>query len=154
MQRLVGKQAELVCKRRKGFGTPLLAHGIRNALIGAAAFFPAIRARRHPVNLGLTTLNANRWHQTRQVLQPKACGLHLPMAELPGLDDLLRWGNRGANHTDWVLDTPAWDWCGHQQADKIKGFGLLLLLPMKMTAAADGQMGAGRMGNHQIPAVS
>ena len=68
---------------------------------------------------------------------------------------MICWGGDGRrDHADRVLDAPARDWCIHQQAHEVEGFGLLALFAMEVAGTADGQMGAGWMGHHQIPAIS
>jgi hypothetical protein len=62
-------------------------------------------------------------------------------------------GNGAANYTNWIFNAPAVNWCCHQKPHKIQRFCLFALLAVKMPAAAYGQMSAGWVRNHQIPAV-
>jgi hypothetical protein len=73
---------------------------------------------------------------------------------LPRLNDLIRLADGGADDAHRVFDAPAGDRGCHQQAHEVERLGLLALFAMEMPAAADGQMGAGWMGNHQIPTIS
>ncbi len=114
---------------------PLSAHGISDALVGARALLPAIRARRHQVNTLLAAIDAVGWLELGQVVEPEAGGLDLAVAVLPRLDDLIGWADGRADHADGVFNAPARDWCIHQQAHEIESFSLLALLAMEVSAA-------------------
>ena len=79
---LGGKQCSLLA-------APLIRHRIRNSPERAAAFFPAIRAGRHPVNPVLPAFDNLRVSQRWESFQPKARRFRLAMPELPRLDDLV-----------------------------------------------------------------
>jgi hypothetical protein len=76
------------------------------------------------------------------------------MAELVGLDDLIRPTNPTADHRHWVLQCYAWDGCIHQRLHKLQRFRLFDLLAMEMAGTADRKVGAWWVGNHQIPPVT
>ena len=76
------------------------------------------------------------------------------MAELVGLDDLIRLTNPAADHRHWVLQCYAWNGCIHQRLHKRKSLRLLHLLAMEMAGTTDRKVGAWRMSDHQIPLVT
>jgi hypothetical protein len=63
-------------------------------------------------------------------------------------------GNGSADNAHRILDAPPIYWCRHQQAHEVQRLNLLLLLTVKVPAAANRKMRAWRMRHHQIPAIS
>ena len=114
---------------------PLSAHGISDALVGARALLPAVRARRHEVNALLTSIDAVSWLELGQVVEPEAGGLHFTVAVLPWLDDLIGWTDGRADHADGIFNAPTRDWGIHEQAHEVESFSLLALLAMEVSAA-------------------
>ena len=101
----------------------------------------------------LTALDAVTGDKPRQILQPKAGGLHLSVPMLPRLDDLIRFPYGRADHADGILDAPTRDGGVHQKANKAQGLALASVPNFlgEVAAAAHSKMRAGRMGNHQVP---
>jgi hypothetical protein len=76
------------------------------------------------------------------------------MAELVGLDDLIRLANPTADHRHWVLQCYAWDGCIHQRPHKLQRFRLFHLLAMEVAGTTDRKVGAWRVSDHQFPPVT
>lgn len=106
------------------------------------------------MHLGFTPFNHIARFQPWQVFEPQARRFGFAMTELPRLDGLGWRLDGSANNADRILDAPTFDGCSHQQTHEIKRFGLFALLAVKVTRAANRQMRAWRMGDHQIPAVT
>ncbi len=81
-----------------------------------------------------TAIDAVGWHQLGQVVKPEAGGLHLAVAVLPRLDDLIRRADDRADHADGVLNAPPGDRGIHQQAHEVESFSLFPLLAMEVAA--------------------
>ena len=75
-------------------------------------------------------------------------------ARIPKVELFVGGGNRAAYYTYRVFDTPPIYWCRHQQAHEVQRLNLLLLLAVKVPAAANRKMRTRRMRHHQIPAIS
>ena len=75
------------------------------------------------------------------------------MAELVRLNYLIGFPDSRANATDWIFECNARDWRVQQERHKGKRISLLGLLFLEPAGSADRQMGAWRMGNHQIPST-
>ena len=114
---------------------PLSAHGVSDALVGARAFLPAIRAMRHEVNALLAAIDAVGWLELGQVVEPEAGGLDLAVAVLPRLDDLIGWADGRADHADGIFNAPTRDWGIHEQAHEVESFSLFPLLAMEVSTA-------------------
>jgi hypothetical protein len=106
------------------------------------------------MHFGFATINYLRWLEQRQILQPQACRLGFAVAKPPRLDDLMGGGDGSADNAHRILDAPPIYWCRHQQAHEVQRLNLLLLLTVKVPAAANRKMRAWRMRHHQIPAIS
>src|SRR5690349_9967588 len=131
---------------------PLLGHRLCHTTVRPAPLTRAVRPR-HPVNPSLSTFNAMRRVQRRQVLQPQARCLRLAVPELPRLDDLIRLAHARRNHTDRVLDGDAVDGRGHEQLHEPDRVLLLLALLLEPPSSADAEVRTGREGDHHVPAV-
>src|SRR5690606_19241250 len=123
---------------------------------------------RHPVDACCSTLNDIGGDKRRQVLQPKACALHLAMTELPRLHRLCRFlvildQRLGMPVHDRVFDADALDWripeCREQRSAFAKLFLHLLggLAGRRNRQPADAGIakpGARWMRHHeQVPAI-
>ena len=106
------------------------------------------------MHLCLAPINYLRRLEQWQVLQPQAGCLGFAVAKPPWLDDLMGGGNGSADNAHRILDAPPIYWCRHQQAHEVQRLNLLLLLTVKVPAAANRKMRAWRMRHHQIPAIS
>ena len=75
------------------------------------------------------------------------------MSKHPRLDYLVGLPDSARDYRDWVLKGYPWDWRGQKESDKLQRFGLLLLLSVEPSGPGHGQMGTGRVGYHQVPAL-
>lgn len=91
--------------------------------------------------------------QGRQALQPQAGGFGRLMPKLPRLYDLVGLPDPARYDANRVLQRDARDRCGQQQAHEVQRLRLFLRLILEPTRAADGEVRAWRVGNHQIPPV-
>ena len=69
-------------------------------------------------------------------------------ARIPMVELFAGGGNRAAYYTYWVLDAPPIYWRRHQQAHEVERLRLLLLLTVKVPAAANRKMRTWRMRHH------
>ena len=106
------------------------------------------------MHLCLAPINYLRWLQQRQILQPQARRLGFTVTKPPWLNDLMGGGNGSADNAHRILDAPPIYWCSHQQAHEVQRLNLLLLLTVKVPAAANRKMRTWRMRHHQIPSIS
>lgn len=94
----------------------------------------------------------DQWHQS---LEPEAGCLDLPVAELPRLNDLVGPAYPRADDADRILQRDPRDRGIQQKPHKIKSFSLFPTgnLGREPPRPAHRQMGAGRVGDHQIPVI-
>ena len=144
---------QLIHQGRKIPRAPLLGHCLSNTYVRTASILPAIRPSGYSMDDLLAALDAVAGDKPRQILQPKAGGLHLSMPMLLRLDDLIRFPDGRADHADGVLDAPTRDGGVHQKTNEAQGLALAPVpnLLREMAAAAHSKMRAGRMGDHQVP---
>jgi len=126
-------EGELVDAGGQRLTAPLIAHGGSDALVGAAAFLPAIRGWRHEVNACFTSCGIAGGFEPGEVVKPEAGGFDFTVSELPRLDDLIRRADVAADHADRVFDAPAGDGCVHEQANEVECIGLFALLAVEVT---------------------
>lgn len=94
-----------------------------------------------------------RGSQPRQTLQPQAGCLGFAVPKHPRLDYLVRLADHAGNNTDGIFNTDPWNVRFHQQFNEIKSLFLLLFLFVKPASSTDREVGAWRVGNHQVPPV-
>jgi hypothetical protein len=75
------------------------------------------------------------------------------MPELPRLDDLVGLSYPAADNAHRVFKAYPGDWSGQEKTDKLKGFSLpaVASLRFKEASAANCQVRAWRMADHQVP---
>ena len=86
-------------------------------------------------------------------LEPQACSLGFGVAKLPRVDDLVGAANTGRDYTYRVFEGNVGDGGFQQGFDEGEGLGLLGLMAPKPAGATDGQVGAGRVSDHEVPIV-
>ena len=91
--------------------------------------------------------------EKRQAFQPKACSFDLAMPELPRLDDLVWLAPTCRHQADGIFDGDLRNIGIGEQHEQVYRLYLLVLPILPPSSAANGQMGARRMGNHHVPLV-
>lgn len=119
---------------------------------GGAAELPAVLTGWQEPDPRLAALDDVRRLELRQPLEPEAGPLHLAMAELPGLDGLVRLPDVRRDDRHGVLQRDAWhrrvEQALHElQCSLLPAVGALLREP---TCAAHGEVGAGWVRDHQV----
>jgi hypothetical protein len=102
------------------------------------------------MNTGRPALYNVGWNEFRKALEPKACGLGFPVAELIWLNDLLGLADAAADDADWIFYADAFNVCQHKGLDKIQGGFLFTLLAPEPAGSAHRQVCAWRVCDHQI----
>ena len=108
------------------------------------------------MNASLTTsynIGRPEWLQT---LEPEAGSLNLTVAELPGLEHLIRLAHLGADDRHGVFQRDHRNRRGEQSAHEIKRLLLdtRLTFGREMTSTRHRQMCARRMAHHQVPTIT
>jgi len=88
----------------------------------------------------------------REPLQPQTRCLRFSMPILPRLEDLVWLSDLRGDDRDRVLQRNPWDRGVQQESDEVQGLRLFLPFEVEPAGPAHRQMGAGWMGNHQVPA--
>jgi hypothetical protein len=107
------------------------------------------------VNAGLAPIDNGGGLQQRQVLEPEARCFGFAMPELPRLDNLVRLAYLAADDADGVLYGDAFNRRIHEGLNEIQGALLATVRNLLCEVAGAGyrQIGAGRVGNHQVPSA-
>ena len=100
-----------------------------------------------------TTYDVGRGQQG-EALEPKASRLRLAVPVLPRLNDLRGLRDAGRDDADRILQGNLGDGTTKERANEVEGGLLKPLLTFEPSSAADREMSARRMCNHQIPIVA
>ena len=100
-----------------------------------------------------TTYDVGRGQQG-EALEPKASRLRLAVPVLPRLNDLRGLRDAGRDDADRILQGNLGDGTTKERANEVEGGFLKPLLTFEPSSAADREMCARRMCNHQIPIVA
>lgn len=157
---------------------PLIGHGLGDSGIGAGSFFPPFKPRFCP----MYSRNSRSWLlfaeqiifsvcrlERREILEPKASCLGLPMPELPRLNKLRVISDQlsGIAVRNRVFHADSWNISVPERIEELCRFehltpSFLAVYFSPVASAGDnvivkvphagiGQVGARRMSNHQIP---
>jgi hypothetical protein len=86
-----------------------------------------------------------------EVLEPKAGGLALGMAELPGVDDLVGAAEVGAEDANGILKGNVGNGGGPEEGDEVESLLLEMGFGLEPTGAGGGEVGARWEGDEEIP---
>src|SRR6478609_3485123 len=126
--------------RMNGNAAPLLSHCTRNTGNRSTSFLPSVRTGGHSMNTRHATSNDVSWNQARQSFQPETGCLGFARAELPRLDDLVRFTDAGTDDADRIFKGDHRDWRIEQHPHERQRLGLFGLLLGKPASATDGKM--------------
>src|SRR6185312_14568841 len=108
------------------------------------------------MHASFTACNDACGHEQRQTLEPKTSSLGFTMAELPRLNHLVRLANPAADDADRVFQSDTRNRSRQELGNEHKRPLLHTAgaLGFKVPGTGDRQVRAGRMTNHQVPAIA
>jgi hypothetical protein len=131
---------------------PLGCHCVCHPDQGARPFLPPVRARACVMNAGRASFDDVGRFEWGKILEPEACGFGFAVAELPGLNDLVRFAPACGHDANGILDCDLFNGRIGERHKEIDSRLLLCLFPLEPSRATDTEVRAGREGNHQVPA--